>query len=164
MATRCEHQGQCVHLEAKRAGQAGKELLAVLNANPVDKHHESQGAKQRRGRRIGRQHAHAETNEQHRTDAQVEAPDVHLANGVSQPDDQKHREQDLLFEKCSENFHNGVSYFALFASSSARMGTPRLQAWIPWATQILRTSMISSIVTPSFSAVWMCRRVPGAYM
>jgi hypothetical protein len=38
------------------------------------------------------------------------------------------------------------------ASSSARIGTPKLLACTPKPTQILRTSMTSSIVAPSFSA------------
>lgn len=46
-------------------------------------------------------------------------------------------------------------YFALLASSWARMGTPRLQDWTPWATQSLSTSMTSSIVAPSLSAALM---------
>jgi hypothetical protein len=50
------------------------------------------------------------------------------------------------------------------ASSSARIGTPRLQACTPWLTHSFRTSMISSWVAPAASAPLMCRRVPGAYM
>jgi hypothetical protein len=50
------------------------------------------------------------------------------------------------------------------SSSSARIGTPRLQACTPWTTQSFSTSMISSIVAPSFNAALMWRRVPGAYM
>ena len=40
-------------------------------------------------------------------------------------------------------------------SSSARIGTPRLQACTPWTTQSFSTSMISSIVAPALSAPLM---------
>ena len=35
---------------------------------------------------------------------------------------------------------------------------------MPKATQIWRTSMRSSIVTPSLNTALMCRRVPGAHV
>jgi hypothetical protein len=44
------------------------------------------------------------------------------------------------------------------------VGTPKLPACTPWMTQSFSTSMISSIVAPSFRAALMCRRVPGAYV
>jgi hypothetical protein len=43
----------------------------------------------------------------------------------------------------------------LRANSSSRIGSPRLQACTPWMTQSFSTSMISSIVAPSFSAALM---------
>ena len=49
------------------------------------------------------------------------------------------------------------------SSSSARIGTPRLQDCTPCATQSFRTSMISATVAPAARAPLMWRRVPGAY-
>src|SRR5262249_13736912 len=49
------------------------------------------------------------------------------------------------------------SYFTRL-SSSARIGTPNSQACTPSATQILSTSMISSIVAPASRAPLMRRR------
>src|SRR5436190_412674 len=69
----------------------------------------------------------------------------------------------------ARGFHKFSHVAPLFPSLSelkllGQEGTPRLLACIPAATQILSTSMISSMVAPSFRADWMCRRVPGAYM
>jgi len=55
--------------------------------------------------------------------------------------------------------HIGYTSSLLASTSSARIGTPRLQAWTPWTTQSFSTSMTSSTVAPSFSAALMCRRV-----
>jgi len=41
------------------------------------------------------------------------------------------------------------------SNSSARIGTPRLQACTPWTTQSFSTSMISSIVAPALRAALM---------
>ena len=43
-ADQVRKQRQCVQFEAERACEAAEELLAVLNPDPIDKHHQTEGA------------------------------------------------------------------------------------------------------------------------
>jgi hypothetical protein len=49
------------------------------------------------------------------------------------------------------------------SSSSARIVTPRLQAYTPCTTPSFRTSMISSTVARALNALWMWRCVPTSF-
>ena len=87
------------------AGEAEEELLAVLHADGVEEEREPERAHHRRRRRLGREPADGERDEQHRADAEREALDVDLADEIADRDGQEQRHQRLLLEQRAQEFH-----------------------------------------------------------
>ncbi len=80
------------------AREAEEELLAVLNADGIEKEREAERADHRRRRRLGREPAHCERDEQHRPDAERESLDVDLAHEITDRNREKHCHQRLLLK------------------------------------------------------------------
>ena len=86
------------------ARQAEEELLAVLDADGVEEEREAERPDHRRRRRLRREPAHGERDEQHRPDAEGEALDVDLAHEIADRDREKQRHQRLLLEQRPDEF------------------------------------------------------------
>ena len=87
------------------ARQAEEELLAVLDADGIEEEREAERADHRRRRRLRREPAHGERDEQHRAHAEREALDVDLADEIADRDREEQRHQRLLLEQRLDEFH-----------------------------------------------------------
>ena len=124
---RQEHSEQrhAVRLEPPGARQSEEKLLAVLHSHAVEKERETQRPNHRRRYRLGREPAHAERDEQHRTHTEREPLDVDFAHEIADGDREKQRHQRLLLEQRLDEIH-------VLPSSSRRpargCGTARARA------------------------------------
>ena len=101
-------QGQEDGLPAGRAGDAGRELPAVLDADAVEEHDEAEKA-QERGRRGARhRRAQGQAREEHGPDPEREAAQVDLAHRVADPDHEEEGEERLRDEERGQGRHGAL--------------------------------------------------------